>query len=224
MPIEVLMPALSPTMEEGTLAQMAGQGGRPRGARRRHRRDRDRQGDHGGRGRRRRQDRSAGSRSRKAAEGVQGQHGHRLAAWKRARRRRRIGAASAHDEPAPGRRAEPAAAPETAADSDAAAHAPAASAAVRPRNRRGGLCGRDEGGHRPRGPARRHGRGDAPRRAGLPDGRGGCRVSGRLQGEPGPARRVRRRAGDRHADHRARLRRPRHRRGLLPGCARSSSS
>ena len=67
---------------------------------------------------------------------------------------------------------------------------------------------------RARGAARRHGRGDAPRRQRLPDGRGGRAVPGRLQGEPGPARGVRRQARDRHADHRARLRRPRRRRGV----------
>ena len=48
---------------------------------------------------------------------------------------------------------------------------------------------------RARGAARRHGRGDAPRRRRLPDGRGGRRVPGRLQDQPGPARRVRRRGG-----------------------------
>ena len=45
---------------------------------------------------------------------------------------------------------------------------------------------------RARGVARRHGRGDAQGRQGLPDGRGGRAVPGRLQGEPGPARGVRR--------------------------------
>ena len=38
-------------------------------------------------------------------------------------------------------------------------------------------------------------------------------VPGRLQGQPRPAAGVRRPAGDRHPDHRARLRRPRRRRG-----------
>ena len=52
------------------------------------------------------------------------------------------------------------------------------------------------------------------RRAGLPDGRGGRAVPGRLQGEPGPAGGVRRQASDRHADHRARLHRPGRRRGV----------
>ena len=65
-----------------------------------------------------------------------------------------------------------------------------------------------------RGAPRRHGRGDAPRRRRLRHGRGGRRVPGRLQGDAGAARRVRRRPRDRHADHRARLRRPRRRRGI----------
>ena len=43
-----------------------------------------------------------------------------------------------------------------------------------------------------RGAARRHGRGDAQGRQRLPDGRGGRAVPGRLQGEPGSARRIRR--------------------------------
>ncbi len=47
----------------------------------------------------------------------------------------------------------------------------------------------------------------------LRHGRGGRRVSGRVQGHAGPARRVRPGARRRHADHRIRLRRPRHRRG-----------
>ncbi len=48
--------------------------------------------------------------------------------------------------------------------------------------------------HRPRGAARRDGRGDARRRPRLRDGRGSRRISGRLQGHPGAARRVRRRS------------------------------
>ena len=47
---------------------------------------------------------------------------------------------------------------------------------------------------RARGAARRHGRGDAPRRRRLRDGRGGRRVPGRLQDHPGPAAGVRRRS------------------------------
>ena len=62
MPIQILMPALSPTMTEGNLASGSKKEGESQ-RRRRHRRDRDRQGDHGGRGGRRghaRQDPGAG--------------------------------------------------------------------------------------------------------------------------------------------------------------------
>ena len=76
-------------------------------------------------------------------------------------------------------------------------------------------AGRHRDGHHDgaRGVARRHGGGDAPRQGRVRDGRGGRRVSGRLQGHPGPAAGIRRHARDRHADHRARLRRARRRRG-----------
>ncbi len=60
--------------------------------------------------------------------------------------------------------------------------------------------------------ARRHGRGNAPRRRRLRHGRGGRRISGRLQSHAGPVGRIRRPARHRHADHRARLCRRRHRR------------
>ena len=53
MPINILMPALSPTMTEGNARHVAQEGGRHGQVRRRDRRDRDRQGDHGGRGGRR---------------------------------------------------------------------------------------------------------------------------------------------------------------------------
>jgi pyruvate/2-oxoglutarate dehydrogenase complex dihydrolipoamide acyltransferase (E2) component len=53
---DILMPALSPTMEEGTLAKWLVKEGDKVKLRRRDRRDRDRQGDDGGRGRRRRRD------------------------------------------------------------------------------------------------------------------------------------------------------------------------
>src|SRR5690349_18510568 len=78
---------------------------------------------------------------------------------------------------------------------------------------RSGRAGRHRAGedHGPRSAARRHGRGDARRRPSLRDGRGGRRISGRLQGHPGAARRVRGEARDRHADHRIWLCRHRHR-------------
>jgi hypothetical protein len=52
MPIDILMPALSPTMEEGNLAKWLKAEGDKVVRRRCDRRNRDRQGDHGGRGRR----------------------------------------------------------------------------------------------------------------------------------------------------------------------------
>ena len=76
-------------------------------------------------------------------------------------------------------------------------------------------AGRHRDGHHDgaRGAARRHGGGDAPRRRCVRDRRGGRRISGRLQGHPGAAAGIRRAARHRHADHRARLRRPRGRGG-----------
>ena len=71
---------------------------------------------------------------------------------------------------------------------------------------------RDGDHDHPRGAARRHGRGDAPRRRRLPDGRGGRRISGRLQGIAGTAGGIRCAAGDRYPDHRARFCRRRRRR------------
>ena len=104
-----------------------------------------------------------------------------------------------------------------------AAAAAAAQARGSARSRR---AGRHRDGHHDhaRSAARRHGRGDAPRQGRLRDGRGGRRVSGRLQGHAGPAAGVRRAARGRHADHRARLCRPRRRRGAWRASSRSSSS
>jgi hypothetical protein len=67
--------------------------------------------------------------------------------------------------------------------------------------------------HIPRGaePGARRRDGAGPRR--LPDGRGGRGLQRRVQGLQGAARPLRRDAGRRHADHRARLRGPRRRRG-----------
>ena len=62
------------------------------------------------------------------------------------------------------------------------------------------------------------------RRARVRDGRGGRRISGRLQGHAGPAPGVRGQARRRHADHRIWLCRPRHRRGDGRASGRSSSS
>ncbi len=66
---------------------------------------------------------------------------------------------------------------------------------------------RGAGGHRngddddPGSLARRHGRGDATRPRCVRHGRGGCGISGRLQGDAGTAAGVRRQTRDRYADH-----------------------
>ncbi len=84
----------------------------------------------------------------------------------------------------------------------------------RRRARSRGACGhRDGDDDHPRSAARRHGRRDAARPRCLRDGRGGRGISGRLQGDAGTAAGIRRQARDRHADHRARLCRRRRRRG-----------
>ena len=195
----------------GHPGQVAREGGRHRQGRRRHRRDRDRQGDHGGRGRRRGRDR--GDPGRRRHRGREGQHADRPPG--RRGRRRRPGAARP-------RRAKP-----NAAGRRRPRQPPRPSRRARRRRRRrrrrrprsscairrfpaGRQAGQD---HRARRPARRHGRGDAPRRERLPDGRGSRPVPGRLQGQPRPAAGVRRPPRDRHPDHRARLRRPGRRRG-----------
>ena len=72
---------------------------------------------------------------------------------------------------------------------------------------------RDGDHDHPRSAARRHGRGDAARPRRLPHGRRGRRISGRLQGHAGTAAGIRRQARDRYADHRARFCRHRRRRG-----------
>ena len=183
------------------------EGGRGRGRRRgHHRRDRNRQGDHGGRGGRGRH--AWQDPGRRGHRGSPGQRADRAAAggWrgrKRPGRRdaRRSGSSGSggrtgpagYGSPAGARRAGP----------------------IRGAGRRAGLDRGDGDAQRARGLARRHGRGNAPGSGRLPHGRGGRRVPGRLQGEPGPARRVRRQAGHRHADHGARLRRDRRGRGLL---------
>ena len=83
------------------------------------------------------------------------------------------------------------------------------------RLRAGGAGGHRDGvDDRARGTPRCHGRGDAPRRKGLRHWRGGRRIPGRLQDHARAAGRVRRAARRRHADHRARLCRPRRRRRL----------
>ena len=75
-------------------------------------------------------------------------------------------------------------------------------------------AGRHRDGHadRARSIARRHGRGDAARPRRVRDRRGGRRISGRLQGHAGAVAGIRRAARGRHTDHRARLCRSRRRR------------
>ncbi len=81
--------------------------------------------------------------------------------------------------------------------------------------RRSGHSGRHRDGldHGARSAARRHGRGNAPRRRCLRHGRGGRRVPGRLQDHARAAAGVRAAPRRRYADHRARLCRRRRRCG-----------
>ena len=105
-------------------------------------------------------------------------------------------------------------APPAAAPADMPASPAVAGAAGRRRARSGGARGHRDGDHdHPRSAARRHGRRDAARRRRLHHGRRGRGISGRLQGHAGPAAGVRRPPRDRHADHRARFCRRRRRRG-----------
>ena len=84
----------------------------------------------------------------------------------------------------------------------------------RRRARSGSPCRhRDDHPDHPRRAARCDGRGDAARPGRVPDGRRGCGISGRLQGQSGAAAGIRRAARDRYADHRARLCRHRRRCG-----------
>ena len=106
------------------------------------------------------------------------------------------------DEPAKKAEAPAPAKTGTATPPPAQAHARARSA------------GRHRDGHHDhaRGVARRHGRGNAPRCRRVRDRRGSRRISGRLQGDAGPAAGIRRAARHRYADHRAWLCRSRRRR------------
>ena len=198
MPIEVLMPALSPTMEKGKLAKWVKNEG-----------DKVKSGDI-----------IAEIETDKATMEVEavdeGTLGKILVPegtddvavntpiaviLARARTRRAI-------EVAARRRSSPRAAESRRRSADAELPAkPEAARRRRPRRakrrraapRRGrlaraGRAGRHRDGHHDgaRSAARRHGRGDAARRRRVRDGRGGRRVSGRLQGHPGPAAGVRR--------------------------------
>ena len=75
---------------------------------------------------------------------------------------------------------------------------------LRARGRSGSSRRHRNGDHdRARSVARRHGGGNAPRPGRVRDGRGGRRISGRLQGHAGVAAGIRCRARHRYADHRA---------------------
>jgi pyruvate dehydrogenase E1 component beta subunit len=113
------------------------------------------------------------------------------------RGRGRCQAAAAQPKPTPARPPSRAAAKRpgrSRAEGPSPILAKSASAAPQPQSRaRAGRAGRHRDGHhdRARGAARRHGRGDAPRRNRVRDGRGGRRIPGRLQGHAGPAAGVR---------------------------------
>ncbi len=201
MPIQVLMPALSPTMEKGNLAKWLKKEG-----------DAVKAGDviaeietdkatmeveavdegtlgkilvpEGTAGRRGqhadRHDPGRGRGRRAITDGGKAAHAARAA--RRRSRRSRKPRADRQRRPKP-RERRPA--------KPAVAAPPQPKAVARARR-----AGRHRDGHhdRARGAARRHGRGDAPRRRRLRHGRGGRRVSGRLQGHPGAAAGVRRRS------------------------------
>ena len=185
MPIDILMPALSPTMEEGKLAKWLKKEGDTVKAgdviaeietdkatmeveavdegtlgqdpgRRGHREREGQHADRRDRGRGRGR-RRCGGRSRRQAEAAGCKRRGQDGRGKAARPPRRR-APTTEAAPVPPRRKA-----EVAADPD--------------------IPGRHRDGDddRARGAARRHGRGDAPRRRRLRDGRGGRRVSGRLQ-------------------------------------------
>ena len=180
---------------------------------RRDRRDRDRQGDHGGRGDRRghaRQDpgprRHRRRRRQYADRGDPERRRGRLrdqgrGAGRKPRRRRPSRSRRSRPRPKPRRR------PPTPPARRRRCRSP--KAADRDRRPRGHRDGHHD---RARGAARRHGGGDAPRRRRLRHRRGGRGIPGRLQGDPGAAAGIRRPPRHRHADHRARLYRPRRRR------------
>ena len=188
MPTQILMPALSPTMTEGKLAKWLKEEGDTVKPGRRARRDRDRQGDHGGRGGRRRPAR-ARSWCPKAPRAS------------RSTRRSRVLLAEGEDVPTldrrqrrrPRRRARRRA----AAGAGAARQRPANGAAPVPRRRR---RSRDAGRHDDDKMTVREALRDAMAEEMRRDpdvflmGEEVARVSGRLQGQPGPARGVRRRS------------------------------
>ena len=210
MPTEILMPALSPTMTEGKLAKWL-KGGRRGQVRRRHRRDRDRQGDHGGRGGRRRH-----ARQDPGAEGTEGvavntpiavllgdgESAGDIAAHGAAAPKAAGGSAEGRGAEVRGPRRPPPPA------------APPASPRPPPATDEDRFFAKTRRHDRARGAARRHGRGDAPRPTVFLMGEEVAEYQGAYKVSQGLLRGVRRQARHRHADHRARLRRPRRRRRL----------
>ena len=140
MPIELKMPALSPTMEEGTLAKWLVKEGDDGEIRRHPRRDRDRQGDDGVRSGRRRHDRQdPGPRGHRRREGRRADRDYRG----RRRRRSRAAAPKARGKPRPARAARKPAAEGGEVDADGSARRtapverPGAAAARRSASREG---------------------------------------------------------------------------------------
>ena len=190
MPTEILMPALSPTMEEGKLAKWLVKEGSPSSPATSSPRSRPTRPPWRWR-------RSTRARCRSCSS-------------PRARRGVKVNtpiavsldgeAATAAPRPNGGMPAAASVAPEPAirkadavayasGDRRRSARAPDAAARARARDR---PRHRDRHADHARGVARRHGRGDAPRPGRVPDGRGGGAVPGRLQDQPGPAGGVRR--------------------------------
>ena len=207
MPTQVLMPALSPTMEEGKLAKWVVKEGDAVKAgdviaeietdkatmeveavdEGTARQDSGRRG-HGGR-----EGQHADRRHPGRRRGRFGGGGARPLPRRRQRSRPNAAVRSEPKQPAPEarrrRRRQ-----ERSKDGGKPVSALAAQPKAEPPRGLAGSAGRhgDGGADGARGAARRHGRRDAPRRRCLRDGRGGRRVSGRLQGDAGAARRVRR--------------------------------
>ena len=189
-----------PDHGEGQSCQVAQEGGRHRQVRRRHRRNRDRQGDHGGGSGRRGhagQDSGAGRHQRcrgqyadrhdpRRGRGPSRAQGRRAGAG---RRRGNPAGAAAKGRGIRAARGEGRAGKEgrsAGAGENRDRRAAAGSGAARARG-----AGRHRDGHHDhaRGVARRHGRGNAPRCRRVRDRRGSRRISRRLQGDAGPARR-----------------------------------
>ncbi len=185
MPIELKMPALSPTMEEGTLAKWLVKEGDKVDVGRHPRRDRDRQGDDGVRGGRRRHDRQdPGARGHRRREGRRGdrdarRRGRRCQCSRERRAQGRHGSARRAEGAAPEPKADATPktpqAPRNAGRSAAACrrvrHAPRATASRRRRSPGGwpqaqGIDLSTHPGQRPRRPdrPRRHRRGCAAAR------------------------------------------------------------